>query len=475
MKRVDLLDAARLALLQRRLDALLPDAPAHGLLSITLDLGMTRHDWLDLDVEKSEATYWAQPGLASSRLALGRAMIFSTTGTARFSALQAAFAGIALAWLHDDNEHTGVVPAAHIGFAFAEESRDGWPNARLVVPAILLQNRAGHSTATFSCAVRDSANAIERWIDELRAMRISGDTAQVQAGELQRRANPLADRAFLARSRVALSDIATGHLEKIVLTRSVRFDAAQAIASAPLLAALTQRHPECTIYAIGLDGQSLVGATPESLVSLDNGVVRADALAGTAWLSAAPDSTRPGSLKLLDDKNSREQQLVVDAVRAALAPLCVSLAPPQKPEIMQLRELQHLRTCITGKVRDDVGLFDLIARLHPTPAVGGTPDTAARQWLHSHGDQRGAWYTGGIGWIDRNGNGEIAVALRCARIAGTQAELYAGAGIVAGSDPAQELAETEVKLGAMIAALHHAQALGNPACVRSESSKTGTP
>lgn len=475
MKYEDLLDAPRLALLRNRLHEQLLTAPAHGLLSITLDLGTTGGDWLHSGLSdtlsRAYAAYWARPKYADYRLALGCAMIFTTAGPARFSALQAAFAGLAPGWRHDDPDQTGVIPAAHIGFAFSETSEGNLPNARLVVPSILLQNHAGRSTATFSCAVRDGDNAIDHWHAELQsASRACPPLARSNA--LQRRASPLADRAFLARARAALSDIAAGLLEKVVLTRSVRFDAAQAIKVAPLLAALKQRHPECTIYGIGQHDQCLVGATPEQLIRLDNGVAQADALAGTAWLSAAASIEQPGSLQLDDDKNSREQQLVVDAVRAALAPLCISLDPPQTAEIMQLRGLQHLRTGVTGRVREDVGLFDLIARLHPTPAVGGTPGVAARQWLNAHGDQRATWYTGGIGWINRFGAGEIAVALRCARIVGTQAELFAGAGIVAGSDPAQELAETEAKFGTMIDALQNTPPLDEHRCA--ESGKTGT-
>lgn len=475
MKLAHLLDASRLAALQQRLRECLTNAPAHGLLSITLDLGAGDENWLkavpDTDLARTHATYWAQPGCADDRLALGCAMVFTTAGPARFSALQAAFAGLAPSWQHDDPANTGVIPAAHIGFAFSEEAQDDLPNARLVVPAVLLQRRAGRCTATFSCAVRDGDEAIGRWLAELRSAGLAR-SAPARPATLKRRAAPLADRAFLARARAALADIASGQLEKIVLTRSVRFDAAQAIAVAPVLAALQRRHPECTIFSVGHHGRSFVGATPERLVTLENGAVQADALAGTAWLSAAPNTAQPGSLRLQDDKNSREQQLVVDAVRSALAPLCLALDPPQPAEIIQLRELQHLRTRIAGRLRPNAGLFDLIARLHPTPAVGGTPGAAARQWLRAHGEQRGAWYTGGVGWINRLGDGEVAVALRCARIAGTQAELFAGAGIVAGSAPAQELAETEVKLGAIIDALQNALPVGESRAAGSH--RTGT-
>ncbi|MBL8367497.1 MAG: isochorismate synthase [Candidatus Accumulibacter sp.] len=494
MNLAELLDGPRRALLRRRLRARLPRAAARGLLSVTLDLGAGGEQrWLDGDLARAQLNWWARPAGAAPdvaagdgreavqrsgahgdyRLAVGSAMSFTSTGAARFAALQAAFSGLAPVWEHDDWQQTGFVPLAHIGFAFDEDAGNGastadeLPNARLLVPAVLLANRAGRCSATFSCAVGEGEGAIDRWRDALRAVQPPDWTAAAAppASVVRRRSEVLAERAFLARARAALAEIAGGRLAKLVLARSVRFDGDRPIALAPLLAALADRHPECAIFGVGERGQFFLGATPERLVALRRGVVEADALAGTAWLAAVSAAGEGRSLTLQDDKNTREQQLVVDAVRTALAPLCVALAAPTPAEVLQLRELQHLRTRVRGRLHPGVGLFDVVARLHPTPAVGGTPAGAARQWLRSHGDRRGAWYSGGVGWIDRDGDGEVVVALRCARIKGCGAELFAGAGIVAGSDPAQELAETEAKLAVIAEALR--QAL--PAVHRPES------
>ena len=464
-----LLDARRIALLRRRLHARLPGVPASGLLSITLDLGAGDDDWLGVDLARAHVNWWAAPGGRESgdyRLALGEAMSFATTGSGRFAALQAAFRGLAPLWEHDDARRTGELPAAHVGFAFDDDTQDGLPNARLLVPAILLRNRGGQRTVTFSCAARAAEGAVGRWLAELHAAD-DRPAAAAPATLWRRRPAALADQAFLARARAALAEIARGEFDKLVLTRSVHFASELPIAAASVLGVLARRHAECTIYGVGQPGQSFFGATPERLVSLRAGTVRADALAGTAWLSAA--AGQPTSRALQADKNRREHQLVVDAVRAALLPLCVSLEPPQAASIMHLGQLQHLRTTVVGRARAGVGLFDLIASLHPTPAVGGVPGPAARQWLFRHGDRRGAWYTGGVGWIDRDGNGDVVVALRCARLRGRDAELFAGAGIVAGSDAEQELAETEVKLGVIAAALRCPRA-GAPGQAR----RTGT-
>lgn len=453
-----LLDRRLIGLLQRRLVAGLAGTPASGLLSITLDLGQGGDDWLGVDLTRNHVNWWARAptsGSGECRLAIGRAMSFCTAGAARFPALQAAFAGLSAVWRHDDQARTDVQPLAHVGFAFAPESVDQWPNARLLVPAILLQNRGGRRTATFSCVGAEAEGAVKRWLGELQAASRPLDDSP-PASALRRRANVLAEQVFLARARAALADIAGGKLDKLVLARSLNIDADETIAVAPLLALLLRRYPECTIYGVGHQGQGLFGATPERLVALRGDRVQADALAGTAWLGAAA-TDQPGSLTLQDGKNRREQQLVVDAVHAALVPLCASLALPQAAEVMQLRGLQHLRTTVCGRLRQGVGFFDLLAALHPTPAVGGWPAAVAGEWLQAHGEQRGAWYSGGLGWVDRCGDGEAVVVLRCARIERARAELFAGAGIVAGSQPAQELAETEAKLAVIADALQHAR------------------
>lgn len=481
-----LLDTSRQATLSRRLAAQLAKPgmhPEHGLLSITLDLGQTNTDWPGVDISQADSFYWAQAQQAGGdyRLALGKALAFNTSGLARFTALQTAFNGLMPVWQHDDPDHTGLAACACVGFAFADDEHHDaselLPNASLYVPSILLRRANGRCSATFSCTVRDGRNALDRWRNELSLLSTPPrhQPPKDRPETLIRKPAPLSDRAFLARARAALNEIDSGKLQKVVLTRRVRIATERAIALAPLLGELTRRHPECTIYGVGQSGTAFVGATPERLVALTDGIVRADALAGTAWLSSGTEQTdisSTASLQLQGGKNSHEQQLVVDAVRAALTPLCLSLDPPQTPEIMHLHKLQHLRTRITGRLRDGVDLFDVLAHLHPTPAVGGTPTASALRWLQAHGEQRGAWYTGGVGWIEQNGNGEIVVPLRCANIQGTQADLFAGAGIVAGSDPEQELAETEAKLGAMIDALQHATHEASDQ--GSHFSKTGT-
>lgn len=456
------LSDAQLAELRARLDRLADGAPGGALLSVTLDLGEGCRDWLHRQPKTREFCYWARPDAGLHRLGLGRAVVCTSAGPARFTALQAAHAGIAADWRHDAGG-SAHAPVACLGFAFDDSPRvlpgrqagsrreRPWdaaeapreqggelPNAQLGVAAVLLTTAGGRGSATFTTPARDCAGAVERW----RRLLAAQPAAPLPAPGTPP-AGALAARAWNARVERALAAIAAGELDKVVLSRSLRLPLAGRLAPAALLARLVAQHPESTVFAIGGEQAVFLGATPEQLVGLRSGEARADALAGTAW------DDEP----LAIDKNAHEQALVVDAIRAALAPLCATLALPPAPRVLELRGLRHLWTPIVGRVRPGIGLFDLVARLHPTPAVGGWPGEAARDWLRRHGERRPGWYAGGIGWIDRRGDGEVAVALRCGLLTARHIELSAGAGIVAGSRAEHEFRETEAKLGTMLGAL----------------------
>jgi isochorismate synthase EntC len=145
---------------------------------------------------------------------------------------------------------------------------------------------------------------------------------------------------------------------------------------------------------------------------------------------------------------------VVDAIVAALAGCCAGLPQPGAPGIYAAGPVAHLRSVVSGRAAPGTTLIDLVRALHPTPAVGGFPTAAALAWLAGHDERRNGWYSGGFGTLTADGDGEFSVALRSALIAGETIELQAGAGIVAGSDPAQELAETEAKFATLLAALN---------------------
>ena len=250
----------------------------------------------------------------------------------------------------------------------------------------------------------------------------------------------------MARVGDAVADIQAGLLDKVVLSRRLTLTAPQPFVVSRIMAALTKSHPRCSVFALATPGGGVfMGASPELLARLRNGEASCDALAGTAW--------DDGHGLLSDVKNAREHRLVVQSIAESLRPLCARLEVPAAPVVLHLGHLHHLWSSLHGKTKPGVGLLDLLERLHPTPAVGGYPRQTALDWLASHGESRHDWYTGAVGWMDAAGDGEFAVALRCAHIRGNRADLYAGAGIVAGSDARTELAETEAKLAAMLDAI----------------------
>lgn len=430
--------------LDRRLRVARHGTAGSDLLSFSLRLDPPAAGW----TETADCFVLARPASGIHRIGLGTALAVDSAGPGRFAALRAAHAGLARSWRHDRGDAPEARGLAFLGFAFAPDGGDALPSARLAVPAVLLDTGGGRPTATFSCTAGDADGAVDHWLALLAA---SAPPRPALPAAPARVDHPLADRAWFARAGALIGAIAAGELDKAVLARHARLTADRDIPVAAVLAALGARNPDCLTYGFRLGGPAFVGATPERLVALTDGRVSADALAGTAW--GPPDDVRA---PLATDKNRREQRLVADAVRDALAPLCAGLDTPAEPEVMHLPGLAHLRSRFTGRAEPGVGLIDLVARLHPTPAVGGFPTAAALDWLKRHGDERRGWYAGGVGWIDEHGDGEIGVALRCALIDGASAELQAGAGLVAGSDPETEFAETEAKLAVIAEAIREA-------------------
>jgi isochorismate synthase len=253
--------------------------------------------------------------------------------------------------------------------------------------------------------------------------------------------------------RLALDRIAEGPLVKVVLARSVELYADGVIDVRELLAYLIGRAHHS--FAVPLGDRTLIGASPELLVSRRGRVVAANPLAGSTARSPIPHVDRERALDLLASaKDRHEHRIVVDAVAEALRPYCSHLHVPREPELVATTTMWHLSTQVSGRVMDtDTSCLTLAAALHPTPAVCGTPTATAREAIHEIEPFDRGFYTGMVGWSDASGDGEWAVAIRCAEVFPDAVRLFAGAGIVVGSDPDRELAETSAKFHTMMQAL----------------------
>jgi menaquinone-specific isochorismate synthase len=251
---------------------------------------------------------------------------------------------------------------------------------------------------------------------------------------------------------VALDDIAAGRYEKVVLAREVLVEADTPFEPRAVLRRLRSQQPGCILYA----DAGFVGATPELLVRRTGAAFECRPMAGTAPGSVA---TEVAARLSASGKDAREHRFVVDAIRDALAPVSGRIEVPNTPVVEHFGSLAHLVTPIRGTLAHgrDVGTepsaLELARRLHPTPAVGGTPTDAALDAIRRLEPFDRGPYAGPVGWVDARGDGAFAVALRGAELDGTRALLRAGAGIVAGSDPESEWAETVLKFDPMLRAL----------------------
>lgn len=248
----------------------------------------------------------------------------------------------------------------------------------------------------------------------------------------------------------AVSAIGHGDLRKVVLARMVDITANRPFIVSEVLERLVSLYPSCMVFSVA----GFIGASPELLVRREGDLVESHPLAGTVARSGDVHGDEALVARLMSSPKARhEHRVVVDAVADALAPLCSELDVPAEPTIVSLRNVSHLGTHVRGRLEGCPSSLELVARMHPTPAVGGTPTDAAVKYLQSvEGFDRGN-YAGPVGWMDGRGDGAWALGIRSAVVSGNQAHIYAGNGIVAGSDPAEELAETQLKLQALLAAL----------------------
>jgi menaquinone-specific isochorismate synthase len=258
---------------------------------------------------------------------------------------------------------------------------------------------------------------------------------------------PQSREQWHAMVEAALAAIDDGQFEKVVLAREVLVEADTPFDVRDIVRRLVSQQPGCFVYA----SDGLVGASPELLVRRIDDDVESLPVAGTAVADGDDASLRALAASV---KDHREHRFVVDAIVEALEECCVELDAGSVPEVAVFGHVAHLATRVSGRLRTPApSALDIARRLHPSPAVGGTPRAAAVEAIRAlEGFDRGR-YAGPIGWVDARGNGEWAIALRGAQLDGTRARLVAGAGIVTGSEPDAEWAETQAKFEPMLRAL----------------------
>ena len=327
----------------------------------------------------------------------------------------------------------------------AWEPFGGW---QFVLPRLLIAitDEGASGTVCVPAAEARDAVSLGRWLDRNLHCRPDTKTNHATRPQPSTTGAGLEPEAWKHAVALAVNEIRGGAFDKVVLARRSECEAAEDIDPAAVLGTLAERYPGCRIFSFRAGDSTWLGASPELLVALEAGTVRAASLAGSRPRGDNPLSDQRLAEELLDSAKERaEHGFVVSAIAGALAPVCSQVDMPPAPSLMRMANIQHLYTPVTGAVRPDVDILGLVGRVHPTPAVGGWPREVSFETIRRLEQMDRGWYAAPIGWVDLDGEGEFAVALRSARITANRATLFAGAGIVAGSIPEEELAETELK------------------------------
>ena len=412
---------------------------------------------------------WVRPDEQFALVALGAAELVEPHGDTRFSAASAARAALS-ARIRRHGPADAPAPVMIGGFSFTTGVRSvapdwtGFPDARWILPEVTVVDRPDGSWLLAAAALdegEDESAALDVLEDLLETMASAPAPAPTRLGEIVRGDATHDDPDYVRLVADAIGDIGSGALDKVVLARV--FDRGP-IDTPAVLRALAERFPTCAIFAFGVGDRAFIGASPERLVTLDGREVSTVALAGTTGTGHDPAADAVLAAEMLASPKIRaEHQFVVDDITARLATLGLVGETPAEPDVMRLARVQHLRTPITARVErraggvSDMDVIRVANVLHPSPAVGGTPSDPAVEWiLANEGFDRG-WYAAPVGWTDLDGNGELRVALRSALVDESRVQLFSGAGIVADSDPDDELAETGVKLRALLDVMESAQ------------------
>ncbi|WP_240640460.1 isochorismate synthase [Microbacterium sp. 10M-3C3] len=387
--------------------------------------------------------FWSRRG--DTMAAFGTVHTLRATGAQPAAELSAQWRALVAAAEVDDA--VGVAGTGLIAFgslAFDAASPRG--NA-LIVPDLVVGRRGGRTFAT-RVALADAAAPPEpelpprspfgpHWAASLGPGRMTAETYQEAV-------------------RTAVAAIRAQRLDKVVLARDVEGRVPATADLRRLVRALLTGYPDCWVFAV--DG--LIGASPETLVTVSGGTLTARVLAGTSARGADEDADAAAALALADSaKDQHEHRFAVRSVLASLRPHTSALAAGEQPFTLRLPNVWHLATDIEGVLADRSSSLDLVAALHPTAAVAGTPTAEALEWIRRLEPFDRGRYAGAVGWIDADGDGEWAIALRCAQFGPATDDdqraltAYAGAGIVADSDPEAELLETRVKFRPIIDAL----------------------
>lgn len=403
--------------------------------------------------------YWSNP----EELTLvggGIAVSFEGQGTDRMRQIKKQWMALLERTIGLTKEKiTGPIMLGGLSFDPTDQKASHWeafPEAGFFVPEVLLTIKGETFFLTLNIWVNRKTEAdkieqhYEQVIENLLSKRKEKHTTSNGINAIQ----DIKVDAWLKGVEQATRQITEGKLSKVVLSREVKVTGKHAFNLSAILTKLSHDQKNSYIFAFERGEKCFLGASPERLIERRGNHLLTGALAGTVGRGQTEEEDRKlGAGLLRSQKNREEHQFVVQMIQEAMEQFSDELEIPKIPELLKVRDVQHLYTPITGKAKNGATLLEIVEQLHPTPALGGQPRTKAMQLIRELETYNRGWYAAPIGWMDAEGEGEFAVAIRSALIEKSIAHLYAGCGVVEASDPYEELEETHLKLRPMLAAL----------------------
>lgn len=411
----------------------------------------------------SPAVYWKGRSCLSEYASLGATATITETGVNALAAASKQAQDLLPRCLVCSGMSRAVSPRVFGGFSFDPFSSgdplwSGFGDAVLILPEVMYVREpdGSHLFITLKVPPNSREEELLFTLDEKTARFVPQPSGSTEASlpEIQVVADNWNTAEWTHAVRTALGRIGEGVLEKVVLSRRIHVSARARIPVWLLLHRLRQGSPDCYHFGFRLtNDRSFVGASPECLFRLKGREIETECVAGTVERGADAATDRQLSKWLLaSEKNRREHFYVVEDCLQCLGGMCESMSADMTPHVLSLATLQHLSTEVRGTLKTGIAVGDVLRQLHPTPAVGGTPrDTALAAIRELEPNPRG-WYAGAVGWWEPD-RAEFAVGIRSAVIAGSEAHVFAGAGIVSGSTPETEWHETQSKAHAFLKAL----------------------
>ena len=411
--------------------------------------------------------YWEQPSKEFTIAGLGAARVFNFCNSKDFHQINKEITSCMNNFVSCDEDNT--TPFILGGHAFnlsakPDKTWSNFPRGRFILPECLAVHENGSGKLIISRVVKPDDKQKSLFEEFYRTCihytnRLPVTLPPIQYIPVDKyRENP--DWPSYKKTICSvLKKIKPGLVDKVVISRShhVRVDGKFKAISA--LQVLRSTYHGCTSFMFSFPGEGIFfGSTPELLINKEGSLIKTEALAGTMGRGRNMEEDRLLMENLMDSHKEREEHtFVIDQIRRKLEPLVSILEVEDTPGILKLKNVHHLRTEIKGKLENGKNILDLIQQLHPTPAVAGTPTEKAMNIIRQYETHDRGWYSGPVGWIDKNGDGEFCVALRSALVNKEEAHVFAGGGIMAESVPENEWKESELKLMPVISALSGGQ------------------